>query len=48
MLGADRVELVAGPSSHLVAGLAASDVLLDIPAETVSIRKGDTVETWQL
>jgi len=39
------VELVGGPSSHLVAGLAASDLLIDIPAETIQLTKGDTVET---
>jgi molybdopterin molybdotransferase len=45
---ADRVELVAGPGSHLVAGLAASDVLIDIPAEITEIAAGDPAETWQL
>jgi molybdopterin molybdotransferase len=39
------VELVGGASSHLVAGLAASDLLVDIPAETIQLMKGDTVET---
>lgn len=40
-----EVELVGGPGSHLVAGLAASDLLIDIPAETLKLAKGDTVET---
>ena len=40
-----RVEPVGGASSHLVAGLAASDLLIDIPAETSRLTKGDTVET---
>lgn len=44
----DRVELVAGAGSHLVAALAASDVLLDIPAEVTELRAGDSVETWAL
>jgi molybdopterin molybdotransferase len=43
-----RVELVGGPSSHLVAGLAASDVLIDIPAETIELNEGDTVEVVHL
>lgn len=47
-VGADGVELVGGPSSHLVAGLAASDLLVDVPAETTELREGDTVETWAL
>jgi molybdopterin molybdotransferase len=42
------VELVGGASSHLVAGLAASDLLVDIPAETTTLQKGATVETWAL
>ncbi|WP_213814214.1 gephyrin-like molybdotransferase Glp [Glaciihabitans sp. dw_435] len=47
-LGDGRVEQVAGPGSHLVAGLAASDVLIDVPTETLDMKAGDTVETWQL
>jgi molybdopterin molybdotransferase len=38
-----RVEAVSGPSSHLVAGLAASDLLIDIPAETLRLKEGDPV-----
>ncbi|WP_394769144.1 gephyrin-like molybdotransferase Glp [Lacisediminihabitans sp.] len=44
----DRVEVVAGPGSHLVAGLAASDVLIDVPADTTELGDGDSVETWTL
>jgi molybdopterin molybdotransferase len=44
----DRVEVVAGPGSHLVAGLAASDVLIDVPADTTELGDGDAVETWTL
>lgn len=40
-----RVEAVSGPSSHLVAGLAASVLLIDIPAETLRLKEGDPVET---
>ena len=43
-----RVEVVAGPGSHLVAGLAASDVLIDIPESTTDLKAGDAVETLQL
>ena len=43
-----RVEVVAGPGSHLVAGLAASDVLIDIPETTTELKAGDTVETIEL
>jgi molybdopterin molybdotransferase len=47
-VGHDGVTVVGGPSSHLVAALAASDLLIDIPAETVDLRKGETVETVDL
>ncbi|CAN5172587.1 molybdopterin molybdotransferase MoeA [soil metagenome] len=40
-----RVAVVSGASSHLVAGLAASDLLIDIPAETLRLKEGDPVET---
>jgi molybdopterin molybdotransferase len=43
-----RVEVVGGPSSHLVAGLAASDLLLDIPEDITELKAGDTVETIDL
>ena len=43
-----RVEPVAGPSSHLVAGMAASDVLIDVPETTTELKAGDTVETIEL
>ena len=42
------VEVVAGPGSHLVAGLAASDVLIDVPEEITELAAGDEVETWKL
>ena len=47
-LDGDRVQVVSGPGSHLVAGLAASDLLIDIPAETTELKAGSTVETWTL
>ena len=42
------VELVSGASSHLVAGLAASDLLIDIPEAVGSLEAGAEVETWVL
>ena len=42
------VEVVGGPSSHLVAGLAASDLLLDIPEDITELKAGDPVETIDL
>lgn len=44
----DAVELVAGPGSHLVAALAASDVLIDIAPETTRVAQGDPVEVIEL
>jgi len=43
-----RVETVSGPGSHLVAGLAASDVLIDVPLDTIHLEEGSTVDTWTL
>lgn len=43
-----RVEQVGGPSSHLVAALAAADVLLDVPEDAIELPAGATVETWEL
>jgi len=43
-----RVEPVAGPGSHLVAGLAASDVLIVVPEDTLELAAGSTVEAWAL
>jgi molybdopterin molybdotransferase len=43
-----RVDVVAGPGSHLVAGLAASDVLIDIPEDVTELQEGDVVECWIL
>ncbi|MGV8873685.1 MAG: gephyrin-like molybdotransferase Glp [Rhodococcus sp. (in: high G+C Gram-positive bacteria)] len=43
-----RVELVAGPGSHLVAALAWADVLIDIGSETTELAAGSDVEIWPL
>jgi molybdopterin molybdotransferase len=42
------VETVAGPGSHLVAALAAADVLIDVPAEVTTLPVGATVDTVDL
>jgi molybdopterin molybdotransferase len=42
------VRLVSGPGSHLVAGLAAADVLAIVPEDVLELRAGDAVETWEL
>lgn len=43
-----RVVIASGPGSHLVAGLAASDLLVVIPEEVTALNAGDDVETWAL
>lgn len=48
LIEGDRVATVSGPGSHLVAGLAAADVLIDVPAHVTDLREGDSVETVQL
>jgi molybdopterin molybdotransferase len=42
------VTTVSGPGSHLVAGLAASDVLIEVPTDTIHLDEGDLVKIWQL
>lgn len=46
--GIGKVALASGPGSHLVAGLAASDVLIIVPENVTSLAAGDIVETWAL
>ncbi len=43
-----RVATVGGASSHLVAALAAADVLLDVREDATELPAGATVETWEL
>lgn len=43
-----RVEVVSGPSSHLVAAMAAADVLIDIPLEDTQLDAGRDVRVWEL
>ena len=47
-LDPDRVATVAGPGSHLVAALAASDVIIDVPEDVTDLAEDDPVETWEL
>jgi molybdopterin molybdotransferase len=42
------VATVSGPGSHLVAALAASDVIIDVPEDVIDLAAGDSVETWEL
>lgn len=47
-LAGGRVEIVAGPGSHLVAALAASDLLVIIPEDVTELQEGDAVEVLEL
>ncbi|MBU1587459.1 MAG: molybdopterin molybdotransferase MoeA [Actinobacteria bacterium] len=47
-VGASEAALVAGPSSHLVAGLAASDLLVIVPEDVTALAAGDNVEVLHL
>ena len=38
----------SGPSSHLVAGMAQADVLIDIPADAETLDEGAAVTVWTL
>jgi molybdopterin molybdotransferase len=48
LLAGGLVQLVSGPGSHLVAGLAASDVLIIVPEDVTTLAAGDSVQTWAL
>ncbi|GAA4723003.1 molybdopterin molybdotransferase [Promicromonospora umidemergens] len=43
-----RVAVVGGPGSHLVASMAAADVLIDVPAAATTLNEGTEVTTWPL
>jgi len=47
-LDGDRVATVSGSGSHLVAALAASDLIIDVPEDVIDLAAGDSVETWEL
>ncbi|MET3564558.1 molybdopterin molybdotransferase [Leifsonia sp. 563] len=42
------VSPVSGPSSHLVAGMARAEVLIDVPAEAEALDAGAAVTVWTL
>jgi len=42
------VATIAGPGSHLVAALAAADVLIDVPGEVTALPEGASVDTVDL
>ncbi len=44
----DGVEVISGPGSHLIAGMAWADVLVDVPAEVTSLAIGDPVRILSL
>lgn len=44
----ETVEPIAGPGSHLVAAMAWSDALIDIPADAEFLAAGEHVEVWPL
>jgi molybdopterin molybdotransferase len=48
MTNAGTVEPVSSASSHLVAGMARAELLLDIPVETTMVHAGDNVRVWLL
>ncbi|MEO8261309.1 MAG: gephyrin-like molybdotransferase Glp [Pseudolysinimonas sp.] len=48
LVDGDRVATVAGPGSHLVAALAASDLIIDVPEDVTELPDGSEVETWEL
>ncbi|MFX0575216.1 gephyrin-like molybdotransferase Glp [Nocardia nepalensis] len=44
----EAVEVVSGPGSHLIAGMAWADVLIDVPAEVTALPVGAPVRVWSL
>jgi molybdopterin molybdotransferase len=46
--GPRRVAVVGGPGSHLVASMAAADVLIDVPLAATTLEPGAEVTTWPL
>ncbi|MET0447694.1 MAG: gephyrin-like molybdotransferase Glp [Aeromicrobium sp.] len=44
----DAVRVSSGPGSHLVAGLAAAEVLIVVPEDVTAIAAGQHVEAWDL
>jgi molybdopterin molybdotransferase len=48
ILEGGSVQIVGGPSSHLVAAMARADVLLDIPLDVADLSAGEDVRVWAL
>jgi molybdopterin molybdotransferase len=48
LVGERHASVSSGPGSHLVAALAASDVLIVVPEQVTAIEDGDPVEVWHL
>ena len=48
LLPGGRVATVSGPGSHLVAALAASDVIIELGEDVTDLEAGATVDTWEL
>ncbi|TCJ99410.1 gephyrin-like molybdotransferase Glp [Nocardia alba] len=48
LLTEDGVEVISGPGSHLIAGMAWADVLVDVPAEVTSLATGVPVRILSL
>ncbi|MGW4774447.1 molybdopterin molybdotransferase MoeA [Nocardia sp. NPDC004278] len=44
----EAVEVVSGPGSHLIAGMAWADVLIDVPAAVTALPVGAPVRVWLL
>ena len=42
------VELIGGPSSHLLHGYATATVLVHVPVGVSRLDVGDTVEVWSI
>lgn len=47
-LNAGQVELIGGPSSHLLASFARSTLLVRIPADSERVSAGELVEAWRI
>lgn len=47
-IGENGVDVVSGPGSHLVAGLAAADLFVIVPEHVTELAAGSSVQTWAL
>jgi molybdopterin molybdotransferase len=46
--GTWEVELVGGHGSHLMADLARSNALVDLPEDVIALSAGEDVDVWLL